>query len=124
VARPRRLAARAGPTAARSVVLADLPLPGHVSARTGADTDDMSAGPTTMDELLEHELSCTRHQFELLEEDEVVDLLVARFRLLCAHGWDWASALLLATAVETPAHEAGSLAHGGPARATATLVLQ
>ena len=76
-----------------------------------------------MDELLEHELACTPHQFELLEEDEVVNLLVARFRLLGAHGWDRGSALLLATAVETPTHEAGSLAHGGAARA-APLVLQ
>jgi hypothetical protein len=84
----------------------------------------MSAAPTTMDELLEHELACTARQFELLEEDEVVNLLVARFRLLCAHGWDWSSALLLATAVETPAHEAGSLAHGSTPRAAATLVLQ
>lgn len=77
-----------------------------------------------MDELLGHELACTPQQFELLEEDEVVDLLVARFRLLCAHGWDWASALLLATAVETPAHEAGSLAGHGAARACGTLVFQ
>jgi hypothetical protein len=77
-----------------------------------------------MDELLEHELSCSPCEFELLAEDEVVNLLVARFRLLCAHGWDWASALLLATAVETPAHEAGSLAQGNTARAAATLVLQ
>jgi hypothetical protein len=85
----------------------------------------MSAAPTTMDELLEHELTCSPREFELLAEDEVLRLLVARFRLLCAHGWDWASALLLATAVETPAHEAGSLAHGGAARpAAATLVLQ
>jgi hypothetical protein len=82
----------------------------------------MSAAPTTMDELLEHELACTPRQFELLEEDEVVNLLVARFRLLCAHGWDWTSALLLATAVETPVHEAGSIAHGNTARAA--LVLQ
>ena len=77
-----------------------------------------------MDELLEHELTCSPRQFELLADDEVVNLLVARFRLLCAHGWDWNSALLLATAVETPAHEAGSLAHGSTARAAATLILQ
>ena len=85
----------------------------------------MSGAPITMNDLLEHELACSPQQFELLAEDEVVNLLVARFRLLCAHGWDWASALLLATAVETPAHEAGSLAHGGAERpAAATLVLQ
>jgi hypothetical protein len=85
----------------------------------------MSAAPITMDELLDHELVCSPQQFEQLAEDEVVDLLVARFQLLCAHGWDWRSALLLATAVETPAHEAGSLAHGGAGRpAASTLVLQ
>ena len=85
----------------------------------------MSAAPIAMDELLEHELTCSRDQFELLAEEEVVNLLVARFRLLCAHGWDWTSALLLATAVEKPAHEAGVVAHGGTPRAAATtLVLQ
>jgi hypothetical protein len=78
-----------------------------------------------MDELLEHELVCSPQQFERLAEDEVVNLLVARFRLLYAHGWDWASALLLATAVETPAHEAGALAHADTPRPAATaLVLQ
>jgi hypothetical protein len=77
-----------------------------------------------MDELLGHELACSPREFELLGEDEVVSLLVARFRLLCAHGWDWSSALLLATAVEVPAHEAGALAGGGAARAASTLVLQ
>jgi hypothetical protein len=78
-----------------------------------------------MDELLGHELACSPGEFELLPEDEVVSLLVARFRLLCAHGWDWTSALLLATAVETPVHEAGSLARGGaPRAAAAALVLQ
>jgi hypothetical protein len=79
-----------------------------------------------MDELLGHELACSPRELEALSEDEVLGLLLARFRLLCAHGWDWASALLLATAVETPAHEAGSLAGGRTAAraAAAALVLQ
>jgi hypothetical protein len=80
-----------------------------------------------MDELLGHELACSPGEFELLPEDEVVSLLVARFRLLCAHGWHWSSALLLATAVDTPAHEAGLVAsggHPGPRAAAAALVLQ
>jgi hypothetical protein len=83
----------------------------------------MSAAPTTMDELLEHELTCSARDLELLHEDEIVSLLSARFRLLCAHGWDWSSALLLASALDVPAHEAGSLAHGSGPRASA-LVLQ
>ena len=87
-----------------------------------ADTEGMSAAPTTMDELLEHELTCSAHDLELLHEDDVVSLLSARFRLLCAHGWDWSSALLLASAVDVPAHEAGSLAHGSAP--VAALVLQ
>jgi hypothetical protein len=83
----------------------------------------MSAAPTTMDELLEHELTCSARDLELLHEDEVVSLLAARFRLLCAHGWDWSSALLLASALDVAAHEAGSLAHGSAPRAAA-LILQ
>ena len=88
-----------------------------------ADTEGMSAAPITMDELLEHELTCSPRDFELLHEDEIVSLLAARFRLLCAHGWDWSSALLLASAVDVPAHEAGALAHRSGTRAAA-LVLQ
>lgn len=80
----------------------------------------MPAAPAELDELLALRLSCPRAAFEALEEDEVVTLLLARFRLLVAYGWDWASALMLAADVELPAHEAAELA---PVVAT-PLVLQ
>jgi len=80
----------------------------------------MCAAPTTLDELLGHELACTPHDFERLDEAEVVGLLVARFRVLSEQGWDWASAILLATAVDTP-----TCAAGAPApRAQLALVVQ
>jgi hypothetical protein len=80
----------------------------------------MSAALAELDELLAYRLSCPRAAFEALEEDEVVTLLLARFRLLVSYGWDWASALMLAADVELPAHETADLA---PAAAT-PLVLQ
>jgi hypothetical protein len=80
----------------------------------------MPAALAELDELLAFRLSCPRATFEALDEDEVVTLLLARFRLLVAYGWDWASALMLAADVEVPAHETADLA---PAVAT-PLVLQ
>ena len=65
----------------------------------------MPAALAELDELLAYRLSCPRATFEALDEDEVVTLLLARFRLLVAYGWDWASALMLAADVELPAHE-------------------
>lgn len=65
----------------------------------------MSAVQTPLDDLLAYELACSPHQLELLEEEDVVGLLVSRFRLLTEQGWDWATALLLATAVDTPPSE-------------------
>ena len=70
----------------------------------------MAAIQTPLDDLLAYELACSRSEFELLADDEIVGLLTARFRLLSDHGWDWASALLLAADVERPASEAAHLA--------------
>ena len=80
----------------------------------------MSAALAELDELLAYRLTCPRAAFEALDEDEVVTLLLARFRLLVSYGWDWASALVLAADVEVPAHETADLA---PVVAT-PLVLQ
>jgi len=93
----------------RSSPRGDVPIPAQ-----------MSAALAELDELLAHQLSCPRATFEALDEDEVVTLLLARFRLLVDYGWDWSSALMLAADVEQPAHETADLA---PAVAT-PLVLQ
>ena len=69
----------------------------------------MTAALAELDELLAHQLSCPRAAFEALDENEVVTLLLARFRLLVSYGWDWASALMLAADVEKPAHETADL---------------
>ncbi|HEY0417452.1 MAG TPA: hypothetical protein VGC78_13800 [Gaiellaceae bacterium] len=43
-----------------------------------------------------------REEFELLSDDEVVDVLLRRLRRLVAHGLDPAEALLIAGRVELP----------------------
>lgn len=80
----------------------------------------MPAAPVELDDLLALRLSCPRAEFEALDDEAVETLLLARFRLLVAYGWDFASALLLAVDVELPAHEAADLAPRVPAQ----LVLQ
>ena len=70
----------------------------------------MPAAPAEFAELLAYRLACPRAAFETLGDEEVEELLIARFRLLVAYGWDWASALLLAVDVEVPAHETAELA--------------
>lgn len=94
--------------------------PSSSRRRTVPIPGGMPAALAELDELLAYRLSCPRATFEALDEDEVVTLLLARFRLLVAYGWDWASALMLAADVELPAHETADLA---PAVAT-PLVLQ
>jgi hypothetical protein len=80
----------------------------------------MPAAPAPFSDLDAHSLALPRAAFEALGEDEAAALLLARFRLLGAYGWDWASALLLAVDVERPAHETAALAPAVPA----PLVLQ
>lgn len=70
----------------------------------------MSAALTDLSELASHRLTLPRSAFESLDEEQALNLLRSRFRLLSASGWDWASALLLAVDVELPADEAAALA--------------